>query len=101
MSDDRSQFFASGPLQALFAREIAALASIVSGVYGNNGLFLRPHASPSVALPPHLLGNMIELAPRDPALFDGALRCAPWQLPFASESFKLLIAQHALEQVAQ
>jgi hypothetical protein len=99
MQDDRYQFYASGTMQALFAREIAALASIVAGVYGNYGLFMRPHATARLALPEHLLGNMVELTPAGRGQFEGALRCTPWQLPFASESFKLLIAQHVLEQI--
>src|SRR5947209_5650453 len=43
MSDDRDQFHASAPLRALYARELASLASIVAGVYGNYGLLMRPH----------------------------------------------------------
>jgi len=99
MPDDRHQFHASAPMRALYARELAALASIVAGVYGNYGLFLRPHATAVGPLPQHLLGKMIELATDERGSFGGALRCAPGQLPFASESFKLLIAQHVLEQV--
>jgi len=99
MPEDRDQFHASAPLRALYARELAALASIVAGVYGNYGLFLRPHLRALAPLPQHLLGKMIELAPGEHGLFEGALRCAPGQLPFASESFKLLIAQHVLEQL--
>jgi len=99
MRDDRHTFHASAPIQALYAREIAALASIVSGVYGNYGLFLRPHASVCGPLPEHLLGKMIELAPAETGILEGGVRCAPDLLPFASESFKLLIAQHVLEQV--
>jgi len=99
MSDDRDQFHASAPMRALYARELAALASIVAGVYGNYGLFLRPHLGASAPLPQHLLGKMIELAPDGRGLLAGALRCEPGHLPFANESFKLLIAQHALEQV--
>jgi SAM-dependent methyltransferase len=99
MRDDRHMFHASAPMQALYAREIEALASIVSGVYGNYGLFLRPHISVSSPLPEHLLGKMIELAPGKDGVLHGAVHCAPDLLPFASESFKLLIAQHVLEQV--
>src|SRR5262249_3189274 len=83
-----------------YARELAALASIVAGVYGNYGLFLRPHLAASAPVPQHLLGKMIELAPDEHGLLQGTLRCAAARLPFASESFKLLIAQHVLEQVA-
>jgi SAM-dependent methyltransferase len=101
MPDDRDQFYTSAPMQALYAREMAALASIVAGVYGNYGLFLRPHARAAMELPQHLLGNMIELAPNEHGDLDGALRCAPDRLPFASESFKLLVAQHVLEQIPE
>jgi len=99
MRDDRHTFHAIASMQALYARETKALASIVSGVYGNYGLFLRPHLAASTPLPEHLLGKMIELAPDANGLLQGAVRCAPDMLPFASESFKLLIAQHVLEQI--
>lgn len=86
-------------MQALLAREMAALAPILSGAYGNCGLILRPQPG-GVALPPHLLGKIVELNVDECGCLAGALRCAPSQLPFVSESFKLLIVQHALEQIA-
>jgi SAM-dependent methyltransferase len=91
-------FYASAPVQSLLARELQALAPIVSGVYGNYGLFLRAHAGSSAALSAQLLGTMVclELSQRQ---FAGDLRCEPAQLPFVSESFKLLIAQHVFEQI--
>jgi hypothetical protein len=91
-------FYTSAPVKALFARELAAIAPILSGVYGNYGLFLRAHAAVPVALPAHLLGTMVELALTEQQ-FEGAARCEPAQLPFASESFKVLIAQHVFEQI--
>jgi SAM-dependent methyltransferase len=91
-------FYSSAPVKSLFARELTALAPIVSGIYGNNGLFLRAHAAAPAALPAHLLGQMIDLALAEQQL-DGPVRCEPVQLPFASESFKLLIAQHVFEQI--
>lgn len=99
MPDDPSRFYASAPMQALFARELGALAPILSGIYGNYGLFLRAHAATPAALPPNLLGTMIQLAATPSGRLDGSLSCAPAQLPFVSESFKLLIAQHAFEQI--
>jgi SAM-dependent methyltransferase len=93
-----STFYTSAPVKSLFARELAALAPIVSGIYGNYGLFLRAHAAAPAVLPAHLLGTMVELALAGPG-FEGAARCEPAQLPFASESFKLLIAQHVFEQI--
>ena len=91
-------FYTSAPVQSLFRRELAALAPIVSGVYGNHGLFLRAHAAAPSALPAHLLGKMVDLALVE-RQFAGEARCDPAQLPFASESFKLLIAQHVFEQI--
>lgn len=91
-------FYSSAPVQSLFARELAALAPILSGIYGNCGMFLRAHAAASSALPAHLLGTIVHMA-RSEHEFDGAVRCDPTQLPFASESFKLLIAQHVFEHV--
>ena len=103
MSDSSSlagsnAFYSSAPIQSLFARELRALAPIVSGVYGNYGLFLHAHAAASIAPPAHLLGTMVSLDLVQQQLA-GDLRCEPAQLPFASESFKLLIAQHVYEQI--
>lgn len=86
-------------MQALLARELAALAPILSGAFGNYGLILRPRQA-RVGLPPHLLGTIVEMHVDERGMFAGSVQCAPWQLPFASESFKLLIAQHALEHIA-
>lgn len=91
-------FYTSAPVQSLFRRELAALAPIVSGVYGNYGLFLRAHAAAPSVLPAHLLGTLVDLALGE-GQFDGTVRGEPAQLPFASESFKLLIAQHVFEQI--
>ena len=86
-------------MQALLAREMAALVPILSSAYGNYGLFLRPQLD-GAALPPHLLGKIVELDVDEDGFFSGAVRCASWQLPFANESFKVLIVQHMLERVA-
>jgi SAM-dependent methyltransferase len=93
-------FYTSAPVKALFARELVALAPIVSGIYGNYGLFLRAHTAASAALSAHLLGTTVELALTEKQ-FAGAARCDPAQLPFASDSFKLLVAQHVFEQIDQ
>ncbi|MDR3388898.1 MAG: methyltransferase domain-containing protein [Rudaea sp.] len=93
-----SSFYSRAPIQALFARELHALAPILSGIYGNSGLFLRAHAAAPATLPPHLLGNMVNLTLAE-SRFDGDVRCAPAELPFANETFKLLIAQHVFEQI--
>lgn len=101
MPADPSNPFASGPLQALLQRELAMLAPLLGGVYGVWGLHLRPHQLAPLTLPPHLLSAVVELALDDAGQCVGALRCQPAQLPFASESFKLVVAQHVLEQVAE
>ncbi|MBS0569162.1 MAG: methyltransferase domain-containing protein [Proteobacteria bacterium] len=96
---DASPFYASVPMQDLLAREMAALAPLLAGAYGNCGLLLRARQG-ACALPPHLLGKIVELEVDESGRLGGAARCAPWALPFASESFKVLVAQHALEQIA-
>jgi SAM-dependent methyltransferase len=98
MHEDSATFYASAPVQSLFARELAALAPILSGVYGNHGLFLRAHERALDQLPPHLLGMVTRLASAQSGQWRGDLRCSPWYLPFASESFKLIVAQHCFER---
>jgi len=100
MPNLQRSFFSCAPIQTLFARELAALAPILSTVYGNCGLLLRAHADAPSQLPPHMLGQMVELALQGGQLL-GSLRCEPGLLPFASESFKLVVAQHVLEQLAE
>jgi len=96
---DATNPYSSVPMQALLAREMTALAPILSSAYGNYGLLVHPRQE-GTALPQHLLGKIVELDVDEDGLFSGSVRCAPWQLPFASESFKVLIVQHALERVA-
>jgi SAM-dependent methyltransferase len=100
MPPDTSSSYTSGPLQALLQRELGMLAPLLGGIYGVWGLHLRPHKRAPLTLPPHLLSAVLELALDDAGRYAGSLRCEPWQLPFASESFKLIVAQHVLEQVA-
>ncbi len=100
MPPDTSSSYASGPLQTLLQRELALLAPLLGGIYGVWGLHVRPHEHAPVTLPAHLLSAVVELALDDAGSCAGSLRCEPAQLPFASESFKLVVAQHVLEQVA-
>jgi hypothetical protein len=99
MQPDASAFYASRPVRELFAAELAALAPILAGVYGNFGLFLRAHPSLPATLPAHLLGTVIELALDGRESCGGRLRCSPSALPLASESCHLVVAQHVLECV--
>src|SRR5438270_7623869 len=98
MPNSFRSFYSSAPVRALFARELAALAPILSGVYGNHGMFLRAHADAPSALPPHLLGRMTDLVLEAQEL-RGDIVCDAALLPFASETFKLVIAQHVFEQL--
>lgn len=100
MPSDTSSSYASGPLPALLQRELAMLTPLLGGIYGVWGLHIRPHECAPLTLPPHLLSAVVELALDDGGRCAGSLRCEPGQLPFASESFKLVVAQHVLEQVA-
>jgi len=99
MSSDSSTFYASTPVRQLLALELTALTPILGGVYGNFGLFMRAHVDAPTDLPPHLLGSTLTLAVDGPRSCAGSLRCAPSSLPLASESCKLVVAQHALERL--
>lgn len=104
MPNSPRSFFSRAPIQTLFARELAAVGPILSGVYGNYGLLVRAHAEAMAELPPHLLGKMIELHVAHDVGHDrlqGAVSCEPGLLPFASESFKLVVAQHVFEQLEE
>jgi SAM-dependent methyltransferase len=100
MPPDISSSYSSGPLQVLLQRELSMLAPLLGGIYGVWGLHIRPHAQAPVTLPSHLLSAVAELALDDAGSCAGSLRCEPSRLPFASESFKLVVAQHVLEQIA-
>ncbi len=97
MHEIHNRFYAGAAMQALFARELAALTPILSGVYGRYGLHVRPHPSVRLALPTHLVGKMIEVAPCGREEFNGALRGEFCSLPFANDSFQLVVAHHSLE----
>jgi len=100
MTPDTASTYAHGPLPTLLQRELAMLAPILDGVFGVWGLHIRPHAQAPAALPPHLLSAMVELSLGPDGRLDGNACCQPQHLPFASESFKLIVAQHVLEQAA-
>ena len=95
---DQHRLYASSALRSLFVRELTMLAPILSGVFGNRGLFLRPHPDAPDALPEHLLSTMHAAAYIDGRM-DGATRFDTDAFPFANDSFKLVIAQHVFEQI--
>ena len=98
MPIDRSRIYEDGPLPALLRHEQAMLSSILDGVFGVWGLHLRPHREAPNVLPAHLLSSVVNLASNGGGSLEGDARCQPQHLPFASESFKLVVAQHILEQ---
>jgi SAM-dependent methyltransferase len=100
MSSDPSPHYADGPLTRLLQRELTMLAPILDGVFGVWGLHLRPHAQAPSALPAHLLSAVLELSMAPDGALVGDARCRACELPFASESFKLVVAQHVLEQTS-
>src|SRR5215475_5704980 len=95
---DRADIYASGPLSHLLQHELAMLASILDGVFGVWGLHLRPHREAPVSLPAHLLSAVVDLALDEQGRLSGDAHCEPQRLPFANECFKLVLAQHVLEQ---
>ncbi len=99
MHEGYSSLFASQAMQALLTRELTALTPILSGVYGNSGLFISAPGSAHRALPTHLLGNVVGLSPMRADMFGGDVMTAAHALPFANDSFQLLVAQHSLECV--
>lgn len=84
-------------MRALFARELRTLAPMLAETFGNFGLFLRAHADARNALPAHRLGAIVELCPLSDGQLQGDVQCMTGQLPFASECFNCVIAQHAFE----
>ncbi len=93
--------YRTAPTELLLARELAALDPLLAGIYGRHGLYIRPQSMPDVPEPAHLLGNLITLHIDTPDRLAGELNCAPSQLPFASDSFKLIVIQHAAENIAE
>lgn len=90
-------FFEDAAMQNLLRVELRALAPILSGIYGNHGLFVRAHPAAPGDLPEHLLGCLTTLAvaPTGPML--GDLCCGTFELPFLNDSLNLFVAQHACE----
>jgi SAM-dependent methyltransferase len=97
VNDHSYDFFSSAPMRALLARELAALAPLLDGVYGSYGLYLSAPGVERLPLPVHLLGRVVELRLSATGECHGELRCDARRLPFVSESFKLVIVQHGHE----
>lgn len=87
-------------LRDVFAHERADLAPECAGVFGRQGLFIGcdPELLDHTATP--MLGRRIGLRVRGPQRLGGDVECAPDELPFADDSFRLVVLQHAFEHVA-
>lgn len=87
-------------MRALFTRELCALAPILAGTFGNFGLLLSAYADARNDLPAHKIGAITNLCSICDAGLRGDVRCVDTQLPFSSDSFNVVIAQHAFEHNA-
>ena len=99
MPVETNDFYQNPAVCNLFRQELVTLAPILAGVYGTTGLFLRAHATAPDSLPANLLGNVVGLALDAAQTLRGSLSCAPSELPFASESCKLVVVQHLFERL--
>lgn len=86
-------------LRAILAQECTALAPECAGVFGRQGLFIGCDAELIGHLATPMLGRRVGLHVLSRDRFGGDARCAPGELPFADESFRLVVVQHAFEQI--
>jgi SAM-dependent methyltransferase len=100
MQAESDNIYATTPASQLLMRELAILEPLLAGIYGQHGLYIRPQAM-YTAEPAHLLSSLTTLHMVAPQHLAGSLHCTPTQLPFASDSFKLILVQHAAESVAE
>lgn len=92
--------FATPAARTLLDLELAALAPQLAGLYGAQGLFVRAHAqSPKVVSAP-MLARLLRLHVEAPEFLGGDATCAARSLPFADDSFRLVLVQHATERMA-
>ncbi|HVH34226.1 MAG TPA: methyltransferase domain-containing protein [Tahibacter sp.] len=86
-------------LRTLFAQEHAALAPECAGVFGRQGLFIgcEPEFAEQMVTP--MLGRRVALHLHSPGRLVGDAVCAPDELPFPDDSFRLVVLHHAFEGV--
>lgn len=99
MQVESDSIYGTMPASFLLAHEVAALDSLLAGIYGQFGLYIKPQSLRTTE-PAHRLTRMITLHMDMPKRLAGSLHCTTDQLPFASDSFKLILVQHAAESVA-
>ncbi|WP_257387872.1 class I SAM-dependent methyltransferase [Tahibacter caeni] len=87
-------------LRAVFAQERAALAPECAGVFGRQGLFIGCDAEFAERMATPMLGRRVGLHLHGPDRLAGDTVCSPEELPFADDSFRLVVLHHAFEGVA-
>lgn len=92
--------FETSPVRRLLDLELAALAPELAGLYGAQGLFLRPAASAPQLISTPLLDRLSTLHVVAPDRLHGDMHCDPAALPFDDDSFRLVLVQHVTEVIA-
>lgn len=90
---------ASDALRDVFAQERLALAPECAGVFGRQGLFIGCDTELIEHMETPMLGRRVGLRVLARDRLGGDALCAPGELPFADDSFRLVVLQHAFERV--
>lgn len=88
--------FQTAALRQWLQQEIAAIAPECAGVFGRQGLFIGCDTGLGAVGTP-MLGRRFGLHLSTPGRLAGDVRCAVAELPFADDSFRLVVLQHAFE----
>lgn len=89
--------FQTAALRHWLQQETLALAPECAGVFGRQGLFIGCEQGFGAALSSPMLGRRFGLHMAAPGQLAGDVHCAAAELPFADESFRLIVLQHAFE----
>lgn len=89
--------FQTAALRHWLQQEIAAMAPECAGVFGRQGLFIGCGASLDRGVGTPMLGRRFNLHLTAPGRLAGDVHCAAAELPFADDSFRLVVLQHAFE----
>lgn len=89
--------FATDAAHALLDLELRALAPQLAGLYGPQGLFVRAHESAPRVISAPMLARLLRLHADTPQHLAGDAACAIQSLPFADDSFRVVLVQHAHE----
>ncbi|MDC8015370.1 class I SAM-dependent methyltransferase [Tahibacter soli] len=101
MSNNAPNLFAADAVRRLLGDELRSLAPELAGVFGRQGLVVRAHAAAPEAPSAPMLGGLVRLHVAAPSRLAGDVDCEPSSLPFVDASFRLVLAQHAAEAVAE